>query len=241
MRTIELILSPELYSIRELQNNHASVAVDILRATSAICAAFSAGASEIVPLNSLEALEPFRKLGYVIAAERNGKKVDGALCGNSPTEYLTMNLVGKRLAYSTTNGTVSILKASESERLYVGAFANLSTLAQRLLADTIPDIVILCSGWKGTPSIEDTIFAGALIEKLMQSNSSFSLQNDAAMMALDLWGTAKSDLYAYCNKATHVARLRRLNYENDIRWALKPDTCPLVPTYDKQKGALFLS
>ena len=233
---IEVILSPSIYDGRVLKQHHTTVAVDILRATSAICAAFAAGVAEIVPLDSLEPLAQYSKLGYTLAAERNGEKVQGATCGNSPTEYLSMQLDGQRLAYSTTNGTVSILRAAASDRLLVGAFANLSALAQALASGAEPaDVVVLCSGWKGDPSLEDTIFAGALIEKLRQNLPDIELVNDAAMMAEMLWNKAKSDPYAFCLNATHVQRLLRLGYEADIRWAFVADSCPLVPHYDNGK------
>ncbi len=229
---IEVVLSPALYEGRLLKVHHTTVAVDVLRATSAICAAFKAGASEIVPLDSLERLKYYRELGFTLAAERNGEKVQDARCGNSPTEYLTMNLDGCRLAYSTTNGTMSILRAVDSERLYVGAFANLSALAERIADERDgDDIVVLCSGWKGDPSLEDTLFAGALVERLQQSGRDVKPVNDAAMMALALWNEAKDDVYAYCSKATHVHRLQKLGYENDIRWAFEIDTCGIVPRY----------
>ena len=230
---IEVVLSPVLYDGRVLQGGHTTVAVDVLRATSAICAAFSVGAAEIVPLDSLEKLKDYRDLGYTLAAERNGEKVQGATCGNSPTEYLTMNLTGCRLAYSTTNGTVSILRAVESARLYVGAFANLSALVERLASESGNDeLVVLCSGWKGDPSLEDTLFAGALIDRLQCRGVEVGMVNDAAMMALDLWRMAKDDLYGFCGKATHVHRLMKLGYERDIRWAFEIDTCPVVPIFD---------
>ena len=233
---IEVILSPSIYDGRVLKQHHTTVAVDILRATSAICAAFAAGVAEIVPLDSLEPLAQYSKLGYTLAAERNGEKVQGATCGNSPTEYLSMQLDGQRLAYSTTNGTVSILRAATSDRLLVGSFANLSALAEALASGAEPaDVVVLCSGWKGDPSLEDTIFAGALIEKLRQNLTDIELVNDAAMMAERLWNEAKSDPYAFCLDATHVQRLLRLGYEADIRWAFVADSCPLVPHYDNGK------
>ncbi len=234
---IEVVLSPALYDGRMLTEGHTTVAVDVLRATSAICAAFKAGASEIVPLDSLEKLRYYDSLGYTLAAERGGEKVQGAKCGNSPTEYLSMDLTGCRLAYSTTNGTVSILRAAESERLYAGAFANLSALAQRLVAED-NDVVVLCSGWEGDPSLEDTLFAGALITGVLGKGLEVELVNDAAMMAVDLWQSAKADVYGYCRKATHVHRLLRLGYERDIRWAFEQDTCPLVPVF--KNGELII-
>lgn len=237
---IELILSPVLYDGRVMQSHHATVAVDVLRATSSICAAFMSGAESVVPLDSLEPLQEYLKKGYTVAAERNGKKLPGAECGNSPTEYMSMNLTGKHLAYSTTNGTVSIIKARNSDRLYVGAFANLTALAEKIMSNSLQDLVILCSGWKGDPSIEDTLFAGALIDKLQHSDIETVLINDAAMMAVDLWNSARGDVYGYCSKATHVHRLRNLDYERDIRWAFQLDSCPVVPVYNLNNNSLVL-
>lgn len=236
---IEVILSPLHYDNRSLKLRHATVAVDVLRATSAICAAFSAGASEIVPLDSLEPLPSFSDRGYIIAAERGGKKLEGATCGNSPTEYMTMNLTGSKLAYSTTNGTVSILRSSDAERSYVGAFANISALCEALLGEE--NIVLLCSGWKGEPSMEDTVFAGALIDRLMGKKSGIVLVNDAAMMALDLWHQASQDPYAFCSRATHVHRLESFGGTAiaDIRWAFQTDTCPVVPVLSDGKLKLL--
>ena len=90
-----------------------------------------------------------------------------------------MDLHGCNVAFSTTNGTVAILKAVESNPLFVGAFANLSALADAIPADR--PLVILCSGWKGDPSIEDTLFAGALIKRLQQRYPDATLVNDAAI------------------------------------------------------------
>ena len=56
MMKLEVSLSPALYPFRTLQSHYATVAVDILRASTAVCAAFHAGCESVVPLDSLEAL-----------------------------------------------------------------------------------------------------------------------------------------------------------------------------------------
>ena len=226
---IELILSPALYAGRQTQLPHAAVAVDVLRATSSICAAFQAGVESIVPLDTLEAVPSYRDNGYLVAAERFGKKLLDATCGNSPTEYLAMDLSGKRLAYSSTNGTVSILTAADADPLYVGAFANISALADKL--HDVANVVVLCSGWLSDPSLEDTLFAGALIDKLLSAGHEVRMVNDAANMALDLWHIAQRDPLYYCAKASHVRRLRDLGCEADLRWCFQPDTLSVVPRY----------
>lgn len=229
---IELVLSPALYEGRQLKEHHAVVAVDILRATTAICTAFQAGAYEVVPLTSLDALPYYAQQGYTLAAERNGLKVHGAKCGNSPTEYMSMDLRGQRVAYSTTNGTVSIVRSANSDFLTVGAFSNLSVLAD-FLAKSCPfdNLVLLCSGWNGDPCIEDTLFCGALIGRLQALGKELSFVNDASMVALDMWQCVSDRVAEYCSKATHVQRLLRLGYAKDIQFAFRIDTCPVLPVY----------
>lgn len=222
----ELVLSPALFPYRELKECR-TVVVDVLRATSSICAALQAGAEEIVPLDSLEPLPTFREKGYTLAAERNGKKVGGAECGNSPTEYMKMDLHGKRLAYSTTNGTVGLIRAAEeSVETLAGCFGNISILS-RYMQETGGDWVIMCSGWKNGVSIEDTLFSGALIAELGQA---CHIVNDAGNMALSLYRhIGEADLYNYCQRGTHIQRLQKMGCFEDIRFVFERDTCPVIP------------
>lgn len=231
---IEVSLSPALYPYRTITEHHTTVAIDVLRATTAVCAAFQAGCSEVVPLNRLEALEPYRAKGYGIAAERGGKKLPGSDYGNSPTEYMSLDMSGVRLAYSTTNGTVSILRGADADLTLVGAFANLDALCNQLCKDNV-DTVLLCSGWQNDFCIEDTLVAGAIIDKLADCAVP---HGDAANMARALWRDAGDDPYSYCSKATHVHRLQGFGAEADIRFAFQLNTCPVIPSL--KNGSLTL-
>ena len=234
---IEVSLTPALYPYRTLTDHHVTVAIDLLRATTAVCAAFQAGCEIVVPLDTLEALPAYRRQGYLLAAERNGRKVDvsiddgsfiAAEYGNSPTEYLRHDLHGVKLAYSTTNGTVCILRSADAALSLVGSFANLSALVDRLQQEEM-DVVLLCSGWKNDFCIEDTLVAGAIIDHLSSNNCHLSPLGDAAHMALALWQLAKEDPYGYCQRASHVHRLEGLKAHDDILFAFRQDTCPVVP------------
>ena len=74
-RQIKVCLSPALFDLYS-DRKSLIVVVDILRATSAMCAAFHNGVKTITPVSTVEeALEYKSKSDYIIAAERNGKKV----------------------------------------------------------------------------------------------------------------------------------------------------------------------
>lgn len=222
---IEVSLSPALYPFRTITTNHVTVAIDVLRATSAACAAFQAGCDTVVPLDTLEGIGRYRTHGYLIAAERGGKKVDGAEYGNSPTEYLKHDMHGVKLAYSTTNGTISILRGADADLTLVGAFANLTALCDCLKREN-RDTVLLCSGWQNDFCIEDTLVAGAIVERLQGVGE---ICGDAANMALALWQVAKDDPYGYCQRCTHVHRLDGFGAHADVEFAFRQDTCPVVP------------
>jgi hypothetical protein len=69
MRNIEVCYSPALYPY--YRNNEAIVVVaDILRATTAICAAFENGARELIPVEGVEEARAWKKKGFLVAAER---------------------------------------------------------------------------------------------------------------------------------------------------------------------------
>lgn len=222
---VEVSLTPALYPYRTLRRPHVTVAVDILRATTAVCAAFQAGCDEVLPLDTLEGIERYRSQGYLVAAERGGRKVDDAEYGNSPTEYLRHDMHGVKIAYSTTNGTISILRAVDADAALVGCFANFGALVSWLRKKDM-DTVVLCSGWQNDFCLEDTLFAGALLERLAPVATPCG---DAATMALTLWRQAQDDPLAYCQQATHVHRLYGFGAEADVRFAFRVDTCPVVP------------
>ncbi len=231
---IEVSLTPTLYPFRTIKEHHVTVAIDVLRATTAVCAAFQAGCEAIIPLDTLEGIASYRQLGYSIAAERNGAKVGDAEYGNSPTEYLRHDMQGIRLAYSTTNGTVCILRSADAELSLVACFANLTALTDRLNREQ-KDTVLLCSGWKNDFCLEDTLVAGAIIERLSDVAEP---HGDAAHMALAMWQSAKKDPFAYCQIASHVHRLERMGAVDDIHFAFQQDTCPVVPVF--RNGLLTL-
>ena len=74
------------------------VIVDLLRATSVISTAFENGINAVIPVQTLEkALEYKNKEGYILAAERNTKPVEGFAYGNSPYHYINSGIKGKTL------------------------------------------------------------------------------------------------------------------------------------------------
>ena len=196
------------------------VVVDILRATSVISTAFMQGVKEIIPVQSLdEALFYKDKKGYIVAAERNAKPIDGFDYGNSPYHYINADVEGKILVLTTTNGTKAINNAKD-HKVITASYINIDTVVQYLLDDN-KDVIILCSGWKGVFNLEDPIFAGNLSKLLLDSNK-FSSVCDSLFASIELMKNAGDNLYEYLSNSSHRRRLKSLNMEEDTRYCLSP-------------------
>lgn len=226
MKKIEICFTPALYNL--YHNTEANVVViDIMRATTSICAAFAAGADKIIPVGTVEDAKKMKEAGYILAAERDGIVLDFADFGNSPNLFTHERVNGKTIAYSTTNGTQAINMAKDSKHVIIGAFINLSEVVKFLIYDN-SDVVIFCSGWKKKFNIEDTLCAGAISSKLIESGK-FSTICDSTYASIDLWNVAKNDVMTYIEKAAHRHRLRGIVSDEIVEYCHTIDVVKVLP------------
>lgn len=225
MKTIDVCLSPDLMHLYSVEDKSV-VVVDILRATSSMTTAFAHGIESIYPVAKLEDCRAMKTKGYLIAGEREGEKVADFDLGNSPFEYMAESLKGKRIAFTTTNGTQAIAKSIGAKEIIIGAFLNLSAVAEHLIKSN-NNILIVCAGWKGKVNLEDTVFAGALVEKL---KNHFTNACDAPLMARRLYTAAKDNMAKFLSESSHVRRLNKLNIHEDMEFCLTTDKYFIVPT-----------
>ena len=131
----------------------------------------------------------------------------------------------QRFVFTTTNGTLAINKSKSAVKVMVGSFLNLGALTNYLKEQQY-DILVLCAGWKGKPNLEDTLFAGALVERLQEE---FMVEDDSALMALRQYELAKNDLLSFVASSSHVKRLQRLGIQKDIAYCLQQDLYDVLP------------
>jgi len=225
-RKLETCFSPALYE-PDLHDNSIVVIIDILRATSAICTAFANGATSIIPVADLDEAREYKKKGYLVAAERDGYVLDFADFGNSPFNFTRERVEGRTIVYSTTNGTGIIRMASSANAIVVGSFLNISSIIKWLLEQE-KDVVLFCAGWKNRFNLEDTICAGAMAERLINSKLYHTIC-DSTLAALDLWSLAKEDLTGYIDKVAQRTRLRDKGLDDCIQFCLTSDFTDKIP------------
>ncbi len=227
-KTIEVCFTPALFEYKLTQENYIVVVTDILRASTSIVSAFQNKVKSIIPVAGPEEAKAYKACGFLVAAERDGVVLDFADFGNSAFNFMTPEVVGKTIAYSTTNGTKSIqLAAEHAEQVAVGAFTNLTAMAEWLHKQE-KNVVILCAGWKQKFNLEDSFYAGALVEKL-NAFDNMEIICDSANVALDMWRIGKNNPLEYIEKALHRHRLKKLGLDDVLPYSFEIDTTPVVP------------
>jgi len=232
MNSIEVCFSPELIHLHEVSGKLV-VVVDIFRATSTMVAALAHGVTEILPFADLESCRAMQTQGYLIAGERNGLTAPGFELGNSPVAFLEGGYAGKKLAMTTTNGTFAIEKSKGATQILIGAFPNLQATATYIQSQNL-DVLIHCAGWKGRFNLEDSLYAGALVQALSETHTN---QEDGALAMGSLFVQQGNNLASYLAQASHAKRLQNHGIEADI------DFCLTLNRYDQvvgltQKGEL---
>lgn len=224
-KKIDVCLSPELLNLYNLEAKIV-VVVDVLRATSCMITALAEGVKEIHPVASLDECRALKLKGYLTAAERGGQQIAGFDLGNSPLSYLNGAYRGKKVAVTTTNGTLAITKSAPyAKQVVIGGFLNLSALAEYLQTQA-EDVIILCAAWKGKVNMEDTLFAGALVSRLSEN---YQLECDAPLAAQTLYECIKGNLYDFMQQSSHARRLSKFGVEEDIKFCLETDKYQEIP------------
>ena len=229
-RKVEVVYSPALFPVYFDNNDCVVVVIDVFRATSAICAAFESGIDSLIPVATLEEAIEYKKKGFKVGAERNAEIVEGFDFGNSPLTFKDGKFKNESLVLTTTNGTKALEMAKPANKVVIGAFTNFSALCDYIEKED-KDVLLLCAGWKDRFNLEDTLFAGAVAQKVSQ-NLRFANLSDSSIAAINMYESAKDDLFEFLGESSHRKRLSRLNMEEDIIYCLTKDKTDIVPVLE---------
>ena len=192
---LHTVLSPKLLKLYDC-NNAVVVIIDVFRATSTIATALFNGAKCIIPVDSVEkCIAIGAQTKGITAGERDGKVIEGLQYGNSPAEYPESFIKGKTLVLTTTNGTklLHVALNAGAEKVITGSFPNLSAVCDYLIAEK-KNVILGCSAWKDKFNLEDTLFAGAVVNKVKEH---FTIHCDSSLMAEEMYKLHQHDMFSF--------------------------------------------
>lgn len=221
-----------------------AIAVDVLRATTTMATALSAGAEAVQVFSDLDELmqvsESWHPEKRLRAGERGGSKVEGFDFGNSPLQCTPEVVGGRRLFISTTNGTRALTSVRAAKVVLAASLINRKAAVDFLKTNAPETIWIVGSGWEGAFSLEDTVCAGAILQGLadvLEVPAESLAGNDEAIAAAALYGTWQDRLLELLRSASHGQRLLRLNNDEDLAYCAQTDILDVLPI-QREPGVL---
>ncbi len=211
-----------------------AVVIDVLRAASTICTALANGCREIIPVaevaDAYDAAAIYPRPLLLFAGERHGRRIDGFDLGNSPKEFQPEVVAGKIIILTTTNGTRALLWAQGAQRTLVLSFLNLHSVIS-FLSTVDQDVVIICSGQDGEESLEDTVCAGLLVERLQEILKDKLQLTEQARGAAAVDRDHKIDLLAMMIASPHGEHLQKIGYADDLEICSRLNSLDVLPVY----------
>ncbi len=218
--------------------------IDVLRATSTMCAALHHGArAVIVADDASDATRIAQRLDtsdVLLAGERQGERIPGFDLGNSPAEMDEVAVKGKTLVMATTNGTAALLATTGAREVVVAAGVNLSLAGARARAalEEGKEVLVLCAGRNHGFGLDDAYLAGRLVVEALGGSRRRRGLNDAALVAVDLVRRYGDRLERVLALSAAGRALTAIGNREDLRVAAMVDRHPVIPLYHDQRVTL---
>jgi Phosphosulfolactate phosphohydrolase and related enzymes len=240
---LDVVFTPSGLTPADVQGRTVFV-IDILRATTTMCAALHHGARALIPVAATEeALRLAQTIGsddVLLAGERNSVRIPGFQLGNSPLEMTEAAVRGKTLIVTTTNGTRALLATQGAGAVYAACAANLAGAAEKAQEALERDeaVLVVCSGRDGAFALEDAYCAGRLAAAALNSRKPRRGLNDAAIASLDLvrrYGDRWERPLSYGRAGRDLIRL---GFRDDVLDAARMDAYPVLPHFHERRVTL---
>jgi len=205
------------------------VVLDVLFATSSIVTALAHGAAEVVPAmdGAAARAEADRRApgSYLLSGEKDAVTLPGFV-HPTPLALLEQRLQGKSLIYSTTNGTVALLRARGAARVLAGSLLNAAAVAQALArAGDGATVLLVCAGSADAFNLEDFYGAGLLVS-LLSRHGPLELNDAAEAARLLCERTRPLD----CLSRSRVGRMMvERGWQEELEFAAQTSRFDVVP------------
>jgi 2-phosphosulfolactate phosphatase len=209
---LNVFFTPSAIVVDESSLNDVYIVIDVIRATTSQSVMFDQGAARILVASTIEeAKEAAQKIPRrLLCGERNVQPVPGFDYGNSPVQFSQVDLTGRELVMTTTNGTRAFYACPSDATRLAGSFYNaeaVSLKALEMAKDQGGNIHLVCAGELDYFALDDAVCAGYIALELHR------LQGEVLPLDLDESVLAAIALYEafeppkvidYCNSAQAV-------------------------------------
>lgn len=227
----------------------AFIVVDVIRATTTLAVMFERGVRQVYVARNVDAARTAHAAlpGALLAGEIAAVAPPDFDCGNSPEEWGHLNVAGRNVLFSTTNGARALHAARGGGPVFAGSLRNATAVSAAALKaagelNDHPGVLVVCSGRGDLPAVDDSLCAAWLLITLRavaaQAGAPVTLDEAAraAVAPIDELGASKwsrGEAIAWLDKRITDSPPARdvldVGLGTDIAWCADLDASTEVP------------
>ncbi|GAC1391310.1 MAG: 2-phosphosulfolactate phosphatase [Ktedonobacteraceae bacterium] len=235
---LRIFFNPVDMSVVESSTNDIYIVLDVIRATTTLATVFDSGATRVYAANSLEQARDAAKLfpHRLLCGERNVQPVPGFDYGNSPAQFAQIDLTGRELILTTTNGTRAFYACPTSSTRLAGSFYNAYAVTARALTlaqEKGSNVVVVCAAEANFFALDDAVCAGYLAFELQRQYPHIKVSEDAHAAQALYEAFTLPKLIDFAHSARQVLDA---NMGQDLDYCMKIDGSPTVPVVMGQEA-----
>jgi len=147
-----------------------TVIIDVFRAFSVEAYFLAGGAKAIIPVGDCERAYKLKRENpdMILAGERHGKILPGFDVGNSPSELIKLNSVGKTVVHTTSAGTQGIANAVNADEILGCSLLTAKATAEYIKRSGAEDVSLVCMGLEAISETEEDTLCANYIKSLLE-------------------------------------------------------------------------
>ncbi|MBK8806113.1 MAG: 2-phosphosulfolactate phosphatase [Bacteroidales bacterium] len=145
-----------------------TVIIDVFRAFSVAPYLVSLGVKKIIPAGKIEDAYSLASSfeNSILIGERNEKKPEGFLYGNSPSQIEKEMVTNKIVIHTTSSGTQGIVNAKNAERIFTGSFVNANAIIKFIKKENPAKVSLCCMGYSLQKKLKKIHFVQNILKQV---------------------------------------------------------------------------
>lgn len=147
-----------------------TVIIDVFRAFTVEAYIMNAGAEKIIPVGDLDFAYNYKKQNpeVLLIGERGGKICEGFDYGNSPSQIMNTNFLGKTVIHTTSAGTQGIANAKNADIILTGSLTNAKAVAEYIKSLNPEYVSLVCMGLEAKSETQEDTLCANYIKSILE-------------------------------------------------------------------------
>ena len=221
------------------------IIIDLIRATTSITTILERGATRVFVADTLEQAQQAAKLHpeRLLCGERQALPLPGFDYGNSPAQFAQLDLAGRELILTTTNGSRAFYTCPAQSTRLAGCLYNglaVVTHALELARQRNCNIAIVCAAESNYFALDDATCAGYLATEIQRLQPSIEISDSVPAATAFYRAYPPPALAQYCRSTQSIIKL---GLQDDVDFCMqvsKSQRVPVVTGKEQGTGLLII-